>query len=128
MEVYDAASDASRSQQVVTQYMRELGARMDTTLWSGRTALEMVEKFIAETPGLMADPKAKNSVEKVRFSIEQVMEGALEAFQLSGIGTTWCEARIEPLVALTNVAARSMSPQQKAKLRRRVRLQFRSSS
>lgn len=117
MEVYSDAGDRAPSQQRITDDTRALGACLDAVLWSSRAELTLADRLVAETPDLLKDPKAAGSLAKFRTSMAVVLEGAMEAFALSGIGTAWCEKRLRPLLAATTVAARTMSRQDRDRLR-----------
>ena len=121
MSIYSDAGDRARSQRTITDYTRDLGLCFDATLWVTLATLEQLDKMIVETPKLSKDPEGKRIVAKARATAPVVLEGALEAFQLNGIGAAWCEARLQPVLALTDAVSRIVSPGDKEKLRAVIR-------
>lgn len=121
MDVYSEAGDRAPSQQHITDNVRALSACYDTVLWSIRATLTTADKLVAETPDLLGSPKAVSSLAKLRTNMAVVLDGALETFTLPGIGPSWCERRLRPLLATTMAAAATMSRQDKERLRDSVR-------
>lgn len=113
---FDQIGDLS-TQAEITRDIRKLGACIDATLWSTSAAMTMTRNMLAGLPQEFA--KRQDVIDLKNRSIAAsatVIDGTFDAFQLKGIGQTWCKARLRPLTSLLSATSPELSMDQRIKL------------